>query len=103
MDANFPVVIPDKPVRALYVVGVVVVFLFLMGFLWFICYAVLSPLRLAAMGQAVQYYEVDTFDNLLLADTFMTNLWTYFLVIAVVGLLYWVWIYSQRHGRGVYE
>jgi len=93
--------IQPHPTRALYVTAVVLVCLFVMGFLWLIQYAVISPLRAGIVSSMSQYDVTNsTYQNFELADAFMLNLWTYFLVIVVLGLLYWVWHYSQR--RAVY-
>jgi len=51
----------------------------------------------SAVATAMSGYSGDaTYASYELADTFMMNFWTYLLVIAFVGLLYWAWIYSQR-------
>ena len=51
----------------------------------------------AAIASTMEAYNNDpTYASYELADTFMGNLWTYLLVIMVLGLLYWAWIYSQR-------
>jgi len=86
-----------KPVRVLYVSAVVLVSLFIMAFLWFGLYSVMDGINTAAVASITQYdTENSTYSQFTLANTFMTNLWLFFLVIVVFGLLYWVWIYSQR-------
>jgi len=87
----------------LYVSAVVIVALFLMGFLWFGLYAVMEPLR-AGIVNAMSQYDVEnsTYPSFVLADAFVSNLWSFFLVIVVFILLYWVWIYSQRKGLPAY-
>lgn len=88
-----------QPTRTLYVSAVILVSLFVMAFLWFALYAAMSPIQ-SAIASTMSQYDVanSTHANYTLAETFMTNLWAYFLVIFVFGLLYWVWIYSQRKG-----
>jgi len=78
---------------------VIIVALFIMGFLFTIMYAVIVPLR-AAISSTMNQYDVanSTYTNFTLADTFMNNLWAYFLVFVVLVLLYWVYLYSQRKG-----
>lgn len=84
--------------RQLYIYGVIVVTLFVMAFVWFICFAVITPVRTGITAQMTQYNSTNTYGNFELADTFMSNLWAYILVITVLGLLYWVYHYSQRKG-----
>lgn len=90
------------PVRAIYVYAVILVSLFIMGFLWVIFNAVVVPLQ-AGISTAMSPYNVanTSYQNYVLADTFMTNLWTYILVLFVLGLLLWVYHYSQRERAGV--
>lgn len=86
-----------RPVRVLYVYGVIVVALFLMAFIWFILWAGIVNVRGAVLSTMSQYDVADTpYPSFELADTFLNNLWTYFLVLVVVVLLYWALIYSQR-------
>ena len=74
--------------------------LFLMAFLWFVLNVAIQSVRTGILASLVQYdVENSTYPNFVLADTFMSNIWTFFLVIVVMGLLYWVWIYSQRKGE----
>jgi hypothetical protein len=75
-----------------------------MAFIWFGLYAALSPLRTAIQGVMSQYnVNNSTYPSFELADTFMANLWTYLLMLFCFGLLFWVWIYSQRKGQVMYE
>jgi hypothetical protein len=100
---SFPLVTPYRPFRILYVSAVILVTLFLMAFLWFALYASINSVRAGIMATMTQYdVENSTYPNFVLADTFMSNLWAFFLVIVVIGLLYWVWIYSSRKGVPVY-
>lgn len=101
---SFPLVSPYRPFRVLYVSAVILVTLFLMAFLWFGLYAVIHSLRAGIVASMTQYdVENSTYPNFVLADTFMINLWGFFLVIVVMALLYWVYIYSQRKGELVYR
>ena len=99
---SLPITQPPQT-RILYVVSVIIVFLFVMGFLWLIMYAVVTPIQ-AGIAAAMTPYDVanSTYDSFELADTFLTNLWQYFLMIAAFGLAYWVWIYTQRREAGAY-
>lgn len=99
---SFPLVSPYRPFQILYQTAVVLVALFLMAFLWFALNAAVSSVRAGILSGMVQYdVENSTYSNFVLADTFMTNIWTFFLVILVFGLLYWAYIYSMRKGVSV--
>ena len=96
MSLPFPY---PKPARILYTFSVIIVALFVMGFLFTVLYAVIVPLR-AAITSTMSQYDVanSTYTNFELADVFMNNLWVYLLVFVVLVLLYWVYHYSQRKG-----
>lgn len=83
----------------LYIYALILVGLFVMGFLWFITWASITNVRTAI--NISQYQNDTTYQALQLADTFMNNFWTYFLVIFFFGLLYYVLIYAQRKGTPV--
>ena len=100
---SLPLLPKFRPVRVLYVYGVIIVALFLMAFLWFILWAGIVNVRGAILSTMSQYDVVDTpYPSFELADTFLNNLCTYFLVIIVIVLLYWAIIYSQRKGSPYY-
>ena len=87
-----------RPFRALYISAVIIVSLFVMAFLWFGLYAVIQQVGTAVASSMTKYDVANsTYTNFTLANTFITNVWLYFLVILMFGLLYWVWIYSQRY------
>lgn len=88
--------VPYTPVRVMYQVAVVLVGLFLMAFLWYALYSCINPLRLATVANMEQFENMTSYPSYTLADTFMANLWLFFVAIAGVGLLYWSWIYGQR-------
>jgi len=93
---SLPLVQPPST-RVLYVFSVIIVSLFIMAFLWFIMYGPIVAIRTGVVAAMTPYdVENSTYDSFELADTFVTNLWLYFLVIFVIGLAYWVWIYTQR-------
>ena len=101
---SMPLVSPYHPFHVLYQTAVVLVALFLMAFLWFGLYAGINSIRTGIMATMTQYDTADsTYSNFALADTFMSNLWQFFLVIVVVGLIYWAFIYAQRKGEVVYR
>ncbi len=90
-------VVPYPQTRILYVFGVALVFLFLFGFLWVVMYNVFVPLQTSVLSSMSQYDVANTsYAAFEVADVFLTNLWTYFLILGVLALLYWVWVYSQR-------
>jgi len=71
-----------------------------MAFLWLTLFSAISPLRTGILASMTKYDVANTtYASFELADTFMSNLWIYFLVVVVFGLLYWVLIYSQRKGE----
>lgn len=89
-----------RPARILYIYAVLIVALFVMGFLWIVLYACIQPIQAGIASQMVQYdVNGSSYPHYQLADAFMSNLWTLFLVIVVFGLLYWVFIYAQRKGQ----
>ena len=101
---SVPLVSPYRPFRILYQTAVVLVTLFLMAFLWFALYVAIHAVRTGVMATMNQYDVTNsTYPNFVLADTFMSNLWNFFLVIVVLGLLYWSYIYAQRKGKLVYR
>jgi len=85
----------------LYVTAVVLLMLFLGGFLLFGCYAVIDQVRTSITSQMTHYSGLDTYSNFGLADAFMHNLWNYLAILMLFGLAYWVYIYSQRKSAGV--
>lgn len=94
---------PPRPFRILYQTSVVLVCLFIMAFLWFGLYTAIDAIRTGIMATMSQYDVAgSTYPNFVSADTFMSNLWTFFLVIVTFALLYWVYIYSQRKGVPAY-
>lgn len=90
------------PTRVMYVYAVIIATLFVMGFFWFMFYAGVSLTRASVSNVMVQYNNNDTYTAFEYADTFMANIWGFFLVIMVLGLLYWAYIYSQRRGEVMY-
>lgn len=96
---SFPLLYP-KPVRVLYQMGVTIVFLFVLAFLWFLFYAVVTPLQ-TAIATSMTPFDVSnsTYPAYELANTFIENLWGYFLAVAIIGgLATWLYIYAQRKG-----
>jgi len=68
-----------------------------MGFLWFALWAGVSAIR-TAIATSMNQYDIanTTYSTYELADTFLNNMWAYFLVIFVFGILCYVFIYAQR-------
>lgn len=88
---------------AVYQTGVIIVTLFIMGFLFVVQFAVVDPLRTAIATDMTKYDVVNsTYPNFVLADTFMYNIWLYLLVFVVMILAYWLYVYSQRKGAPIY-
>jgi ABC-type transport system involved in multi-copper enzyme maturation permease subunit len=76
--------------------------LFLFAFFWFILYAGITQVGAAVTTTMQQYSGNTTYPAFEYASTFMVNLWKYLLAIAVIGLLLWAMIYSQRKGEVMY-
>lgn len=89
-----------QPTRIMYTAMVIAASLFILGFLWFCLYAAISLVQASTASVMSQYDIANTsYVNYELAETFIANIWTYLLMIAVLGLGYWVYIYSQRKGQ----
>jgi len=93
---SFPFVAP-RPHRVLYVYAIILTALFITGFLWFALWSGVTSIR-AAIATSMNQYDIanTTYQTFELADTFLNNMWTYFLVIFVFGILAYVFIYGQR-------
>lgn len=88
----------------LYVTAVVLLAVFLGGFIIFTCYTAIAQIRTSITAQMSGYSGMATYANFTWADTFMINLWTFLPVILLLGVAYWVYIYSQHKRAGlVYE
>ena len=100
---NSPLFYP-KPTRILYVYAVILVTLFVIGLLWLVLYSVVVPFQ-AAIGSSMSQYDVanSSYSAFELADTFMSNLWVYLLVLVVIGLSYWIYIYTQHRKEWMYQ
>ena len=92
---------PMPRVNAVYVIGVCFLGLFLFAFLWFVFYAGITQVGSAVTTIMEQYSETPSYPTFQYAASFMVNLWKYLLAIAVLGLLLWAIIYSQRKGQEV--
>lgn len=86
---------------AMYGWMVIVVFLFVMVFLWAICWAVIVPIRASTTISMAQFANHTSYPNWTLVDTFMNNFWTYFLALSVFAILLWSYHYAQRRGPRV--
>jgi len=88
----------------LYVTAVVLLMVFLGGFLVFVCYSAIDQIRSSIATQMSDYSALDSYPNYELANTFMVNLWKFMPVILLLGVGYWVYIYSQhKRAELVYE
>lgn len=83
---------------AIYIWLVSIVFLFIMAFLWFVFYYAITPVRTASNNLTAAYSNHTSYAALELADTFMFNLWFYFLALAFIGILLWSYHAAQRRG-----
>ena len=77
-------------------IGVCFLGLFLLAFFWFTLYAGITQVGAAVTANMQQYSGNTTYTAFEYASAFMVNLWKYLLAVAVIGLLLWAMIYSQR-------
>lgn len=85
----------------IYILATLVVFLFLMGLIWFTLWMVITPIA-ESVTPIVNSYHTESwplYTQLQYALTFMTNFWQYFLALAFFGLALWVYMYSQHRGQ----
>lgn len=59
--------------------------------------SIMATVQLVGRAVALQVGSVDA--TYVAVDSFYTNLFTYFLPLAIITLLYWVFVYSQLRGR----
>ena len=87
----------------LYVLVTIVLFLFVIGFVAFTAWAIMTPISDALTPLADSYHDEAWTLSVQYgyAKTFMTNFWVYFMVLAFFGLTFWVIIYSQHRGQAV--
>lgn len=69
-------------------------FVFLIAIVWFIMDNIIISVQSAGITIAQTVGSNTARYNLI--NTFLTNLWTWMLGLALLGLSYWVYIYSQR-------
>lgn len=84
----------------LYMLAVVLVAIFGLAFVWFIINEVNT--QVITVGHQVAYSlgtNSSTFD---LAETFMSNVSSWLLIIALLGVALWAWRYSQMKGERMY-
>jgi hypothetical protein len=62
--------------------------------IWFIMDNIVLSVQTAGVSVAQSIGSNTARYNLI--NTFITNVWTYFLVLGLMGLSYWVYIYTQR-------
>lgn len=87
----------------IYTIMTIFLFLFLIGILAFATSSAISATTDSLYPVINSYHNSSWTHYTMLgyAETFITNFWTYLLVIAVIGgLALWVYIYEQRKGAG---
>ena len=91
------IIIPyvNRPFRALYIFATIVMFIAIIAGAWyFLIYMFLGTVQ---AGCQVLAQDLDTNSTYYgYTDTFNTNLIQYFLVLALIGLGYWVYVYAQK-------
>lgn len=92
---------PLLPVRIVYIFATIIAFIFVIAFVWFMLWAVMTPLGASITPIANSYHNESwpLYDELNLAETFMSSFWQYLLLFAIVGLALWVWMESQYRGQ----
>jgi hypothetical protein len=87
------------PTRAMYTIGVFFLGIFLLAFFWFIFYVPITQISSAVTTMMEPYSGNTTYTAFEYAATFMDNFWKYLLGVAILGLILWAIIYSQRKGE----
>jgi hypothetical protein len=87
----------------MYVYAVLIISVFVLAFFWFAFYAAMLPIQTAIGGAMTPYANNSTSLAYDLANTFVVNVWVFFLAIAVIALAYWGITYSQRRGQVIYQ
>jgi hypothetical protein len=82
--------------RVIYVYAVVIISLMLMAIFWFIFQQIVEAIQISSRSLANSFGS--TSPTYTLADQFISNIFTYFLVLMLIGMTYWAYIYSQRKG-----
>jgi hypothetical protein len=85
------------PTRFLYTFAVVLVYIIVVAIVWYIMTSIMSAVQIAGRSVALALGSADS--TYVSIDTFYTNLFMYFLPIAIITLAYWVWVYTQLRGR----
>lgn len=85
----------------LYILVTIGLFLFIIGFVWFVAWAVIVPIDNAISPVAESFHNESwgLYEEFGYAQTFMTNFWLYLLALAFFGLVFFVYMYSQRRGQ----
>jgi hypothetical protein len=83
----------------MYVYAVFIISLLVLAFFWFAFYSAMLPIQTAISATMTPYANNSTSLTFDLANTFVMNVWVYFLAIAVIALVYWGITYSQRRGQ----
>jgi hypothetical protein len=86
------------PVRVLYTLAVFFTFVIVAAIFWFVAANIFAGFESAGVSVAQSTGSNGTTYSLV--DTFFTNLWMFFLALALLGFAYWAWIYSQRNEAG---
>ena len=76
---------------------VIAVYIILVALVWYIMTSIMATVQLVGRSVAMQVGSVDS--TYVAIDGFHTSLFTYFLPLALITLLYWAFVYSQMKGR----
>ncbi len=84
----------------LYLYMVIILSLFACAFIWYVMGVCIQAVQegTAASMASDKWVSNETYATFTLANTFVDNFWVYFLVLFVLGLLYYGYIFSQRKG-----
>lgn len=84
------------PIRSLYTYAVIISVLFVMAFVWLFLNEAVATIRAGILPVMTRYENTTNYQTFVYADIFVAQVWTLFLFLVILGLMYWVFIYSQR-------
>jgi hypothetical protein len=88
----------------LYLTVMFIITILAVAFVWYMLARAVSAMQSGVVNQtsSEMWISDDNWNAYYLANAFMNNLWQFFLVFLVLGLLYYGYIFSQRRGQGGY-
>lgn len=90
---------PFMPIRLLYALTIAIIFIIFLPFIIILFQIAITGVSNAISSQMTANSGVgEPYTAWGYANTFIVNIWYYMLAIALMGLAYWVWTYTQRKG-----